>query len=146
MKHSLSFLIISLYMLFPNVSLSQNNIQKYIENLKKDTLFVNSATAIMVMDAKGKTIASWNPDMPLLTASTMKTITTGVALKVLGHDFQFKTKIAHTGFIENGCRRCRSNPGLQRHIGNPCRHPFYGMDSSIGAKRDQKDQRQYCCR
>ncbi|MDD2419267.1 MAG: D-alanyl-D-alanine carboxypeptidase/D-alanyl-D-alanine-endopeptidase [Bacteroidales bacterium] len=102
MKQTLSFLIISLYMLFPNVSLSQNNIQKYIENLKKDTLFVNSATAIMVMDAKGKTIASWNPDMPLLTASTMKTITTGVALKVLGHDFQFKTKIAHTGFIENG--------------------------------------------
>ena len=40
--------------------------------------------------------------MPLLTASTMKTITTGVALTVLGDQYRFSTKLGYTGFIENG--------------------------------------------
>jgi len=70
--------------------------------MKSDTLFTNSVTGIMVMDSKGKTIAQWNPDSPLLTASTMKTISTGLALKVLGPDFRFKTRIGYSGKIENG--------------------------------------------
>ncbi len=102
MKQILTFLIFFSSLLSPLHSFAQNNIQRYIENLKKDTLFINSVTGIMVMDSKGKSIASWNPDMPLLTASTMKTVTTGIALKVLGPDFRFKTRLAHNGFIENG--------------------------------------------
>lgn len=103
MKQIASFLIFLTTFFTSSVLLSQNNnIQKYIETLKRDTLFSNSVTAIMVKDSKGKTVAQWNPNMPLLTASTMKTITTGVALKVLGPNFQFKTQIGHTGYIENG--------------------------------------------
>jgi len=70
--------------------------------MKKDTLFNQSVVGIMVMDGKGRTIASWNPDSPLLTASTMKTISTGLALHVLGPDFQFKTRIGYSGVVENG--------------------------------------------
>lgn len=70
--------------------------------MKSDTLFRDAVVGIMVMDSKGKTVASWNPDMPLLTASTMKTITTGLSLKILGPDFRFVTKIGHSGYIENG--------------------------------------------
>ncbi len=81
---------------------AQKSIRTYIENLKKDTLFNTAVVGIMVMDEKGKEVASWNPDMPLLTASTMKTISTGLALKVLGPDFRYKTKIGYTGNIENG--------------------------------------------
>jgi len=103
MKQIVSLLLFLTTIFTPSILLSQNNnIQKYIETLKQDTLFTNSVTAIMVKDSKGNTVASWNPYMPLLTASTMKTITTGVALKVLGPNFQFETKIGHTGFIENG--------------------------------------------
>ncbi|MFA6769629.1 MAG: D-alanyl-D-alanine carboxypeptidase/D-alanyl-D-alanine-endopeptidase [Bacteroidales bacterium] len=103
MKQIVSFLIFFTTIFAPSALFSQNNnIQKYIETLKEDTLFTNSVTAIMVTDGQGNTVASWNPNMPLLTASTMKTITTGVALKVLGPDFQFKTQIGHTGFVENG--------------------------------------------
>ncbi len=103
MKQIVSFLIFITAFFSPLVLLSQeSNIQKQINILKQDTLFSNSVTAIKVMDSKGITIASWNPNMPLLTASTMKTITTGIALKVLGKNFQFKTQIGHTGFIKNG--------------------------------------------
>jgi len=80
----------------------KNNIQKYINQLKKDTLFSNSVVGIMVTDENGKTVASWNPDMPLLTASTMKTISTGLAMKVLGPDYRFKTKVGYTGEIRDG--------------------------------------------
>lgn len=102
MKHIANLLVSFVLLLSPLHSYSQNNIQRYIDKLKKDTLFVNSVTGVMVMDSRGKTIASWNPDMPLLTASTLKTITTGLALRVLGPEFKFKTKIAHSGYVENG--------------------------------------------
>ncbi|MDD3272926.1 MAG: D-alanyl-D-alanine carboxypeptidase/D-alanyl-D-alanine-endopeptidase [Bacteroidales bacterium] len=81
---------------------AQRGIGKYIDNMKKDTMFSNAVVGIMVMDEKGKEIASWNPDMPLLTASTMKTISTGLALKVLGPDYKYKTRVGYTGLIENG--------------------------------------------
>lgn len=80
----------------------ENNIQKYINTLQQDTLYTNAAVSIMVMDEKWQTVAEWNPDMPLLTASTMKTISTGLALKILGPDYRFTTKIGYTGYIKDG--------------------------------------------
>ncbi len=98
-KTSLLFLAI---IIIPNILLSQNNIQRYIESLKKDSLFINSITGIMVMNSNGKTLASWNQDMPMLTASTMKCISTGIALKTLSPNFKFTTQLGYSGFIENG--------------------------------------------
>lgn len=95
-------LILTAFTLPLKLSAQSNNIQKYVDQMKYDTLFRDAVVGIMVMDSKGKTVASWNPDMPLLTASTMKTITTGLSLKVLGPDFRFITKIGHTGFVKNG--------------------------------------------
>jgi len=85
-----------------NIYAQSNNIQTYIDELMRDTLFTDAVVGIMVMDSKGNTVASWNPDMPLLTASTIKTITTGMALNVLGKEHRFSTKLGHTGYIENG--------------------------------------------
>lgn len=102
MKQTATFLTLLLCFLFGSSLTAQNNIQRYIESLKKDTLFIDAAVGIMVMDSKGNTVASWNPDMPLLTASTMKTISTGMALKVLGKDYRFATKLAYDGVIRDG--------------------------------------------
>ena len=103
MKQILRFLLILITFLSPlSLSSQSNNIQNYIGKLKKDTLFTDAVVGIMVMDSRGKSVASWNPDMPLLTASTMKTITTGVALNLLGADFRFSTKIGYSGEIRNG--------------------------------------------
>ncbi len=79
-----------------------NNIQRYVKRLQADTLFTDAVAGIMVMDSKGRTVASWNPDMPLLTASTMKTISTGIALKTLGEGFRFSTRLGYRGYISNG--------------------------------------------
>lgn len=88
-------------LLVPFTAIAQsNNVQKYVRNeLQKDSLFQNAIVGIYAEDAKGRCVAQWNPDLPMLTASTMKTITTGSALELLGKDFRFPTKIAYTGEI-----------------------------------------------
>lgn len=78
----------------------KTSVQKYVDtHLKQDTLFQNAVVGIYAEDHRGKCVAQWNPDLPLLTASTMKTITTGSALEILGKDFRFETRIAYTGEI-----------------------------------------------
>ncbi|MFA5712756.1 MAG: D-alanyl-D-alanine carboxypeptidase/D-alanyl-D-alanine-endopeptidase [Bacteroidales bacterium] len=92
-------LLLLLFLLLPYQLLSQNNIAKYIKELQKEPNFTSSAISILVMDSKGRSVASWNPDMRLNTASTMKTVTTGVALALLGPNFQFSTKIKYSGTV-----------------------------------------------
>ncbi len=94
--------LLSILLITTGVTAQNNNIQKYINNLKRDTLFVDAAVGILVTDSRGRTIASWNPDMPLLTASTMKTVTTGTALNLLGKEFRYTTKLGYNGEVKNG--------------------------------------------
>ena len=90
-------------LLIPLTVFGQNRVQQYIEDsMKTDSLLVNAVVAVLAVDGQGREIASWNPDMPLLTASTMKTITTGLGYEVLGPDFRFATRVAYDGRIENG--------------------------------------------
>lgn len=87
--------------LLPGTIFAQNRVQNYIDSqMKTDSLLINASVSINAIDGDGNTIASWNSDTPLLTASTMKTITTGVALEVLGSDYKFSTKIAYDGNID----------------------------------------------
>lgn len=90
-------------MLIPLMSLAQNRVQNYIDQrMKTDSLLINAVVGILAVDSQGREIAAWNPDMPLLTASTMKTITTGLGYEVLGPGYRFSTRVAYDGRIENG--------------------------------------------
>ena len=81
----------------------KSSVQNYINGtMKSDRLWKNAVIAIKAIDDKGKVIAEWNPNFPILTASTMKTVTTGAGLFYLGEDFRFETKVAYTGTINNG--------------------------------------------
>ena len=82
---------------------AQGGAQSYInKHMKTDPNFRNAVIAICAVDEKGNVIAQWNPEMPLLTASTMKTISTGAGLHALGKDFKYKTQVAYTGEIKDG--------------------------------------------
>ena len=81
----------------------KSSVQNYINGtMQTDRLWKNAVIAIKAVDDKGRVIAEWNPDYPILTASTMKTVTTGTGLNYLGEDFKFETKVAYTGTISNG--------------------------------------------
>ena len=95
--------LLTLLMLIPLTGMGQNRVQNYInQQMKGDSLLINAVVGILAVDPAGNEIASWNPDMPLLTASTMKTITTGLGYEVLGPDYRFSTRIAYDGKIEKG--------------------------------------------
>ncbi|MCL2501577.1 MAG: D-alanyl-D-alanine carboxypeptidase/D-alanyl-D-alanine-endopeptidase [Bacteroidales bacterium] len=102
LKHTLSLLILMLPMVLPAQNRGRAGVQRVVQQLKQDPLFQDAAVGILVMDAQGREVASWNPDMPLLTASTMKTITTGTALVALGSDYRYTTRIAYSGRVSRG--------------------------------------------
>ena len=77
--------------------------QLFINNtLKNDPNLSNAVVGICAIDENGNRVAEWNSNMPLLTASTMKTVTTGLALITLGPDYKFSTKVGYTGTITDG--------------------------------------------
>ena len=81
---------------------AQSKAQNYInKEMKTDPFFQNAIIGILAIDENGNKVAEWNSNLPMLTASTMKTITTGVGLNTLGKDFRFTTRIAYTGNIKD---------------------------------------------
>lgn len=101
---------------------AQGGAQNYInKELKTDPFFKNAIIGILAVDQNGKVIAEWNSNLPMLTASTMKTITTGTGLATLGKDFRYETKVAYTGEIKDG-------------ILNGDIHIIGGGDPTLGSK------------
>jgi len=91
------------------------------KEMKTDPMFQNAIIGILAVDDNGKVVAEWNSNMPMLTASTMKTISTGVGLAYLGKDFRYSTKIAYTGEIKEGV--------LEGNL-----HIIGGGDPTLGSK------------
>jgi D-alanyl-D-alanine carboxypeptidase/D-alanyl-D-alanine-endopeptidase (penicillin-binding protein 4) len=82
---------------------SQNSIQKAIKNFSTDPDLKFSSISFCAIDIdKNEVLASYNPDLSLITASTMKAITTGTALAVLGKDYKFETFLEYDGNIVDG--------------------------------------------
>ncbi len=60
----------------------------------------NASIGICVLEVEsGKKIQSYNADMSLVPASSMKVITTSTALTLLGKDYRFKTELSYDGEI-----------------------------------------------
>ena len=61
----------------------------------------HASMTIAVANIKtGQIIASHNPDLSCITASTMKTVTSATALELLGGDYRFKTRVYAQGEIK----------------------------------------------
>lgn len=72
-----------------------------IENLKKDNALKHASWSICVMNIKkDSAIAEYNSNISLVPASTLKIVTTGAALSILGSDFKFETKIQYDGVLD----------------------------------------------
>ena len=62
----------------------------------------NGVWGMLAVTMGGDTLVDFNSHMRMLPASTEKLITTGLALRVLGPDYRFRTRLAYDGVIENG--------------------------------------------
>lgn len=61
--------------------------------IAKDPALGGAGFGFCLLDEDGETIAAWEPDLPLIPASTFKTLTTATALETLGPEFRFETRL-----------------------------------------------------
>jgi D-alanyl-D-alanine carboxypeptidase/D-alanyl-D-alanine-endopeptidase (penicillin-binding protein 4) len=75
-----------------------NKISNILNSLKDDTALIHSSWGFcLINDASGKTVLERDSKKSLQPASTMKVLTTGAALSILGSDFTFNTRLGYTG-------------------------------------------------
>lgn len=97
-------IVFILFSILSSVLYSQvktTKLNQEIENLKTDPALKHSVWSICVMPVKKDTIiAEYNSTASLIPASTLKIVTTGTALAMLGKDFRFETKIQYDGIFD----------------------------------------------
>jgi D-alanyl-D-alanine carboxypeptidase/D-alanyl-D-alanine-endopeptidase (penicillin-binding protein 4) len=78
-----------------------SKLKSEIENLKKDPALKHASWSVCVMNTKKDTaIAEYNSNISLVPASTLKIVTTGAALSILGNDFVFQTRLEYDGVFD----------------------------------------------
>ncbi len=76
--------------------------QRYIETAARGEALKSSVFGVLAVTEGGDTLACWNSDQRMVPASTMKLITTGMAIHLLGPDFKYITRIGYSGIIKDG--------------------------------------------
>lgn len=72
-----------------------------VDRLRKDPDMAHASWGLCVMKAaKDTVIASYNPDASLVPASSLKVLTTGAALALLGPKFRYETLIQYQGKLD----------------------------------------------
>ncbi|BDS12962.1 D-alanyl-D-alanine carboxypeptidase/D-alanyl-D-alanine endopeptidase [Aureispira anguillae] len=96
-------LSISLLVLFCYVLNGQTKIELALQSFEKDTDLKFASIGFCAIDINSNKIyAQRSPTKALVPASSMKVITTGSALALLGSDYKFKTFLEYSGSISNG--------------------------------------------
>ncbi len=119
-------LVICTASFIPFVSHSQNfaDVKIRIEELKLDPDLAHASWGLCIIDAaKDSVVAQYNSEMGLTPASSMKTITTGAGLALLGEDFKWKTEVYYDGTIDSAGGILHGNIYIKG-----------GGDPSIGSK------------
>lgn len=85
-----------------NASFAQSKLQKAISDLQSDAAMKHATWSVCVMNVKkDSAIAEYNSGVSVVPASTMKIVTTGAALSILGSDFMFQTKLQYDGTFDS---------------------------------------------
>lgn len=73
------------------------------KNFTNDPQLSHASYSITILDnSTGTAIFSYNKNVGLATASTLKTITGAAALHYLGPDYQYETLLQYTGTLDEG--------------------------------------------
>ncbi len=75
----------------------------YFNQLSNDSTLIAANISVFIVDDSSKSeLLGVNTNLALTPASTMKILTTGAALEILGGGRNFKTSLEYSGNIENG--------------------------------------------
>ena len=76
--------------------------QRYVETVSRGESLKSSVFGVLAVTEGGDTLVSWNSGTRMIPASTLKLVTTGIAMHRLGPDFKYVTRIAYNGTIKDG--------------------------------------------
>jgi D-alanyl-D-alanine carboxypeptidase/D-alanyl-D-alanine-endopeptidase (penicillin-binding protein 4) len=79
-----------------------NSVRKHLSEWQTSKGLANASIGVAVSDLKtGEILGKSEPQLSLVPASILKTVTTATALEILGPDFRFKTTLSYSGEIRN---------------------------------------------
>ncbi|CAA6799527.1 MAG: D-alanyl-D-alanine carboxypeptidase (EC [uncultured Aureispira sp.] len=94
---------LSLLLSFPLFLTAQTKIEAALKSFEKDNDLKYASIGFCAIDIQTNQVyAQRAPRKALVPASSMKVITTGAALAILGSDYTFKTFLEYSGSISNG--------------------------------------------
>jgi D-alanyl-D-alanine carboxypeptidase/D-alanyl-D-alanine-endopeptidase (penicillin-binding protein 4) len=94
---------VTLLLSLPLLLSAQTKIEAALKSFENDNDLKFASIGFCAIDIKTNQIyAQRSPNKALIPASSMKVITTGSALAILGSDYQFKTFLEYSGSISNG--------------------------------------------
>ncbi len=99
-------LLLPLLLLWTYSLTGQTGVQDVVDKFAGTQVLAHSWRAVDVRDAStGERVASYQPELACIPASTQKLLTTAVAMDVLGPDYRFETKLIAGGAVDNGALR-----------------------------------------
>lgn len=84
---------------FSTLFAQQEAIQRF---LKTPALRHASVGISVIRLSDGKEVAAWDADRSMVPASTLKSLTTATAIRLLGDSYRIPTTVSYTGEIKNG--------------------------------------------
>lgn len=97
-----SALLLMLLATFLISGIGVGGLQTEIDNLNKDEALTHGLWSLTVLDLdSGKVLASNLPDQSMMPASTLKILTTGAAMGLLGKDYRYTTYIEYDGTYDS---------------------------------------------
>jgi D-alanyl-D-alanine carboxypeptidase/D-alanyl-D-alanine-endopeptidase (penicillin-binding protein 4) len=98
---------------------AQNAVDRALMALEQDPDFMYASIGFCAIDIEKNTVlAQRNPNLSLIPASTLKVVTTGTALAVLGPNFRYTTTLEYDGQLDPSTGTLRGNVYL-RGSGDP---------------------------
>ena len=94
--------ILALWVTFGTAQSALNSIQQKITTWQTSAGLANASIGIAVSDSRtNEKLIESKPQLSLVPASILKTITTATALEVFGPDFRFQTIFSYSGTVRN---------------------------------------------
>jgi D-alanyl-D-alanine carboxypeptidase/D-alanyl-D-alanine-endopeptidase (penicillin-binding protein 4) len=94
--------IFALWATFSTAQNALNSVQQKITSWQTTPVLANASIGITVSDNQtNEKLLESKPQLSLVPASILKTITTATALEVFGPEFRFQTTLSYSGIIRN---------------------------------------------
>ena len=79
---------------------AQSSLENHINRLVKEKESIELDAGISIRNSQGKEVFSLHSGRKFMPASTLKVITSFIALDILGNDYKYNTNIGYTGNLE----------------------------------------------